>query len=124
FISRPPLHRSPGHLRRGAAMVFLPDEARSLPPPPLLNKGSVWLGFVGWLSALADNAFNQRPVLRAGTGDGINQTCTTEGEIMEIGNHRFYSCNFTVVLSIPAKCLLHVGSKISFRKQAEQVKKE
>ncbi|NXD20134.1 NDUC2 dehydrogenase, partial [Spelaeornis formosus] len=47
-------------------MAFLPDESRSLPPPPLLNKGSVWLGFVGWLSALADNAFNQRPVLRAG----------------------------------------------------------
>ncbi|NXY37505.1 NDUC2 dehydrogenase, partial [Pomatorhinus ruficollis] len=47
-------------------MAFLPDESRSLPPPPLLNKGSVWLGFVGWLSALADNAFNHRPVLRAG----------------------------------------------------------
>ncbi|NWV83122.1 NDUCR dehydrogenase, partial [Dasyornis broadbenti] len=25
-------------------MAFLPDEARSLPPPPLLNKGSAWLG--------------------------------------------------------------------------------
>lgn len=50
-------------------MAFLPDESRSLPPPPLLNKGSVWLGFVGWLSALADNAFNQRPVLRAGAGE-------------------------------------------------------
>ncbi|NWZ67718.1 NDUC2 dehydrogenase, partial [Acrocephalus arundinaceus] len=47
-------------------MAFLPDESRSLPPPPLLNKGSVWLGFVGWLSALADNAFNRRPILRAG----------------------------------------------------------
>ncbi|XP_031954901.1 NADH dehydrogenase [ubiquinone] 1 subunit C2 [Corvus hawaiiensis] len=47
-------------------MVFLPDESRSLPPPPLLNKGSVWLGFAGWMSALLNNAFNQRPVLRAG----------------------------------------------------------
>ncbi|NXQ63526.1 NDUC2 dehydrogenase, partial [Anthoscopus minutus] len=47
-------------------MAFLPDESRSLPPPPLLNKGSVWLGFMGWLSALLDNAFNQRPVFRSG----------------------------------------------------------
>lgn len=43
----------------------------------------------------------------------IDQTCTTEGEIMEIRNHRFYSCNFTIVLSIPAECLLHVDSEIS-----------
>ncbi|NWU10921.1 NDUCR dehydrogenase, partial [Cephalopterus ornatus] len=47
-------------------MAFLPDESRSLPPPPLLNKGSVWLGFVGWITAMLDNTFNQRPVLRAG----------------------------------------------------------
>ncbi|XP_064500956.1 NADH dehydrogenase [ubiquinone] 1 subunit C2 [Pseudopipra pipra] len=47
-------------------MVFLPDESRSLPPPPLFNRGSVWLGFVGWITALLDNTFNQRPVLRAG----------------------------------------------------------
>ncbi|XP_054125907.1 NADH dehydrogenase [ubiquinone] 1 subunit C2 [Melozone crissalis] len=47
-------------------MVFLPDESRSLPPPPLLNKGSVWLGFAGWMSALLDNAFNHRPVFGAG----------------------------------------------------------
>ncbi|XP_032909459.1 NADH dehydrogenase [ubiquinone] 1 subunit C2 [Catharus ustulatus] len=47
-------------------MAFLPDESRSLPPPPLLNRGSVWLGFAGWLAALLDNAFNRRPVLRAG----------------------------------------------------------
>ncbi|NXD05083.1 NDUC2 dehydrogenase, partial [Certhia familiaris] len=32
----------------------------------LLNKGSLWLGFAGWLAALVDNAFNQRPVVRAG----------------------------------------------------------
>ncbi|XP_068037794.1 NADH dehydrogenase [ubiquinone] 1 subunit C2 [Anomalospiza imberbis] len=47
-------------------MAFLPDESRSLPPPPLLNNGSVWLGFTGWMSALMDNAFNQRPIFRSG----------------------------------------------------------
>ncbi|KAK4832727.1 hypothetical protein QYF61_025216, partial [Mycteria americana] len=47
-------------------MVFLPDESRSLPPPPLLNKCSAWLGLTGWMSALLDNGFNQRPVIRAG----------------------------------------------------------
>ncbi|KAM6292750.1 NADH dehydrogenase [ubiquinone] 1 subunit C2 [Porphyrio hochstetteri] len=47
-------------------MVFLPDESRSLPPPTLLNTASVWLGLTGWISALLDNAFNHRPVLRAG----------------------------------------------------------
>lgn len=58
----------PGHLRRAEAMAFLPDESRSLPPPPLLNKGTVGLGFAGWLAALVDNAFNQRPIIRAGAG--------------------------------------------------------
>ncbi|XP_067996042.1 NADH dehydrogenase [ubiquinone] 1 subunit C2 [Melanerpes formicivorus] len=47
-------------------MAFLPDESRSLPPPPLVNKGSVWLGFCGWVAALLDNGFNHRPILRAG----------------------------------------------------------
>ncbi|NXF09628.1 NDUC2 dehydrogenase, partial [Smithornis capensis] len=47
-------------------MAFLPDEVRSLPPPPLFNRVSAWLGFVGWLTALMDNSFNRRPVLRAG----------------------------------------------------------
>ncbi|NXP79935.1 NDUC2 dehydrogenase, partial [Ramphastos sulfuratus] len=47
-------------------MAFLPDESRSLPPPPLVNKGSVWLGLCGWVAALLDNAFNRRPVIRAG----------------------------------------------------------
>uniref|UniRef100_A0A8C8AHL8 Uncharacterized protein n=1 Tax=Otus sunia TaxID=257818 RepID=A0A8C8AHL8_9STRI len=47
-------------------MAFLPDESRSLPPPPLVNKGSVWLGLVGWMAALLDNGFNRRPIIRAG----------------------------------------------------------
>ncbi|XP_034972484.1 NADH dehydrogenase [ubiquinone] 1 subunit C2 [Zootoca vivipara] len=44
----------------------LPDEALSLPPPRLLNVGSGYLGFLGWLSVLLDNAINKRPVLRTG----------------------------------------------------------
>ncbi|XP_075598645.1 NADH dehydrogenase [ubiquinone] 1 subunit C2 [Balearica regulorum gibbericeps] len=47
-------------------MVFLPDESRSLPPPPFVNKGSVWLGLAGWIAALLDNGFNHRPIIRAG----------------------------------------------------------
>ncbi|NXK33582.1 NDUCR dehydrogenase, partial [Piprites chloris] len=47
-------------------MAFLPDESRSLPPPPLVNKVSVWLGFAGWITAMLHNSFNQRPVIRAG----------------------------------------------------------
>ncbi|XP_069706120.1 NADH dehydrogenase [ubiquinone] 1 subunit C2 [Phaenicophaeus curvirostris] len=47
-------------------MPLLPAEARALPPPPLLNKGSAWLGLVGWVAALLDNGYNHRPILRAG----------------------------------------------------------
>ncbi|NXC32486.1 NDUCR dehydrogenase, partial [Campylorhamphus procurvoides] len=47
-------------------MAFLPDEARALPPPSLFNRASVWLGFVGWMTAMLHNTFNHRPVLRAG----------------------------------------------------------
>ncbi|XP_054829094.1 NADH dehydrogenase [ubiquinone] 1 subunit C2 [Eublepharis macularius] len=46
--------------------VRLPDEARSLPPPPLFNFGSVYVSFMGWCSALVDNALRNRPIL--GTG--------------------------------------------------------
>ncbi|KAL8191229.1 UNVERIFIED_CONTAM: hypothetical protein K2H54_070414 [Gekko kuhli] len=44
----------------------LPDEARSLPPTPLLNPGSVWMAFIGWTSALLSNAISRRPVLGSG----------------------------------------------------------
>ncbi|NXI64293.1 NDUC2 dehydrogenase, partial [Anseranas semipalmata] len=47
-------------------MVFLPDESRSLPPPPIVNTASVGLGLAGWVAALLDNGFSQRPVIRAG----------------------------------------------------------
>ncbi|XP_066466156.1 NADH dehydrogenase [ubiquinone] 1 subunit C2 [Tiliqua scincoides] len=46
--------------------VRVPAEVLSLPPPPLVNKGSAWMGFVGWLAALADNLVQRRPVLGAG----------------------------------------------------------
>uniref|UniRef100_A0A8C8RQ12 NADH dehydrogenase [ubiquinone] 1 subunit C2 n=1 Tax=Pelusios castaneus TaxID=367368 RepID=A0A8C8RQ12_9SAUR len=47
-------------------MVFLPDEVRSLPPPAIVNKNSVWLGLLGWCASIADNLFNRRPPVRAG----------------------------------------------------------
>uniref|UniRef100_A0A670HR97 Uncharacterized protein n=1 Tax=Podarcis muralis TaxID=64176 RepID=A0A670HR97_PODMU len=43
----------------------LPDEARSIPPPRLFNRGSVYLGFLGWISVLLENAIRQRPVSHA-----------------------------------------------------------
>ncbi|KAJ6651619.1 hypothetical protein lerEdw1_020783, partial [Lerista edwardsae] len=46
--------------------VRLPAEALSLPPPPLANKISLWMGFIGWTSALLDNVVNRRPALGAG----------------------------------------------------------
>ncbi|XP_029458058.1 NADH dehydrogenase [ubiquinone] 1 subunit C2 [Rhinatrema bivittatum] len=48
------------------AMGLLPDEARGLPPPGIVNRNSVWVGFMGWLTVLLDNALNRRPPLRAG----------------------------------------------------------
>ncbi|XP_033001733.1 NADH dehydrogenase [ubiquinone] 1 subunit C2-like [Lacerta agilis] len=46
--------------------LWLPDEALSMPPPRLFNRGSVYMGFLGWISVLLENAINQRPVLRTG----------------------------------------------------------
>ncbi|XP_060094258.1 NADH dehydrogenase [ubiquinone] 1 subunit C2-like [Heteronotia binoei] len=46
--------------------LALPDEARSLPPPPLLNFGSLWMGFIGWASALTHNGILRRPILATG----------------------------------------------------------
>ncbi|KAM4699418.1 NADH dehydrogenase [ubiquinone] 1 subunit C2-like [Discoglossus pictus] len=47
-------------------MGWLPDEARSLPPPGLINRNSVWLGLMGYLTALTHNAISHFPALRAG----------------------------------------------------------
>ncbi|TSN57756.1 NADH dehydrogenase [ubiquinone] 1 subunit C2 [Bagarius yarrelli] len=47
-------------------MGFLPDEAKVLPPPGILNRNSAWLGFTGWLTAMFHNSLNRRPALKAG----------------------------------------------------------
>ncbi|KAE8627977.1 hypothetical protein XENTR_v10007244 [Xenopus tropicalis] len=47
-------------------MGLLPDEARSLPPPGLVNRNSVWMGLMGYLTAITHNAIRHMPALRAG----------------------------------------------------------
>ncbi|XP_004589908.1 NADH dehydrogenase [ubiquinone] 1 subunit C2 [Ochotona princeps] len=47
-------------------LKFLPDEARSLPPPKLTDPRLLYLGFMGYCSGLLDNALRRRPVSTAG----------------------------------------------------------
>ncbi|XP_074535913.1 NADH dehydrogenase [ubiquinone] 1 subunit C2 [Halichoeres trimaculatus] len=47
-------------------MLLIPDEGKSLPPPGIVNRNSVWLAGVGWGIALIHNGINRRPPLRAG----------------------------------------------------------
>ncbi|KAF6333703.1 NADH dehydrogenase [ubiquinone] 1 subunit C2 [Rhinolophus sinicus] len=47
-------------------LKFLPDEARSLPPPKLNDPRLAYLGFLGYCSGLLDNAIRRRPVMTAG----------------------------------------------------------
>ncbi|CAL8235389.1 unnamed protein product [Boreogadus saida] len=47
-------------------MGLVPDEAKALPPPAIVNRNSVWLGFVGWSTAMLHNAFCHRPPLKSG----------------------------------------------------------
>ncbi|XP_037533557.1 NADH dehydrogenase [ubiquinone] 1 subunit C2 [Nematolebias whitei] len=47
-------------------MGLIPDEGKSLPPPGIANVNSVYLGMLGWCTAMLDNGFNQRPPLRSG----------------------------------------------------------
>ncbi|KAG7479903.1 NADH dehydrogenase [ubiquinone] 1 subunit C2-like [Solea senegalensis] len=47
-------------------MGFIPDEAKSLPPPGILNRTSLWLGGIGWCTAMLHNAINLRPPLKSG----------------------------------------------------------
>ncbi|KAL4659617.1 NADH dehydrogenase ubiquinone 1 subunit C2-like [Arapaima gigas] len=47
-------------------MGLLPDEAKSLPPPGIVNRNSLWFGFIGWCSAMIHNALNRRPPLKSG----------------------------------------------------------
>uniref|UniRef100_A0A4W5KIK7 Uncharacterized protein n=1 Tax=Hucho hucho TaxID=62062 RepID=A0A4W5KIK7_9TELE len=44
----------------------LPDEAKVLPPPGIINRNSVWLGVIGWCSAVLQNALNRRPPMKSG----------------------------------------------------------
>ncbi|XP_053313898.1 NADH dehydrogenase [ubiquinone] 1 subunit C2 [Spea bombifrons] len=47
-------------------MVWLPDEAKCLPPPGLANRNSLWFGLVGYLTAITHNSICRYPALRAG----------------------------------------------------------
>uniref|UniRef100_A0A8D0BJW1 NADH dehydrogenase [ubiquinone] 1 subunit C2 n=1 Tax=Salvator merianae TaxID=96440 RepID=A0A8D0BJW1_SALMN len=47
-------------------MAFRGIEARALPPPPLFTFGSLACAFMGWSSALIENALRLRPVLYSG----------------------------------------------------------
>ncbi|KAJ8410886.1 hypothetical protein AAFF_G00188430 [Aldrovandia affinis] len=47
-------------------MGLLPDEAKVLPPPGIVNTNSVWLGLVGWCTAAIHNSFSRRPALKSG----------------------------------------------------------
>ncbi|NP_001013535.1 NADH dehydrogenase [ubiquinone] 1 subunit C2 [Danio rerio] len=44
----------------------VPDEAKGLPPPGIVNRNSVWLGLLGWANAVLHNSVNRRPALKAG----------------------------------------------------------
>ncbi|KAG8431411.1 hypothetical protein GDO86_018872 [Hymenochirus boettgeri] len=47
-------------------MGWLPDEARALPPPGLVNRNSVWCGMMGYLTAITHNAIRRMPAIGAG----------------------------------------------------------
>uniref|UniRef100_UPI001ED8102C NADH dehydrogenase [ubiquinone] 1 subunit C2 n=1 Tax=Scatophagus argus TaxID=75038 RepID=UPI001ED8102C len=47
-------------------MGFIPDEGRSLPPPGIVNRNSVWLAGMGWCSAMLHNGINHKPPLKSG----------------------------------------------------------
>ncbi|XP_063287294.1 NADH dehydrogenase [ubiquinone] 1 subunit C2 [Pelobates fuscus] len=47
-------------------MGWLPDEARRLPPPNLVNRNSLWCGFLGYLTAITHNAIRRFPAVRTG----------------------------------------------------------
>uniref|UniRef100_A0A3B1J7L7 Uncharacterized protein n=1 Tax=Astyanax mexicanus TaxID=7994 RepID=A0A3B1J7L7_ASTMX len=39
--------------------------AKVLPPPGIVNRNSVWLGFCGWITAVLNNSYSRRPALKA-----------------------------------------------------------
>uniref|UniRef100_A0A4X2L0M1 Uncharacterized protein n=1 Tax=Vombatus ursinus TaxID=29139 RepID=A0A4X2L0M1_VOMUR len=47
-------------------LPFLPDNARSLPPPKLTDRRNLYTGFMGYCAGLLDNLLNRRPVVTAG----------------------------------------------------------
>ncbi|TEA34707.1 hypothetical protein DBR06_SOUSAS9510034 [Sousa chinensis] len=47
-------------------LQFLPNEARSLPPPKLTDPRLFYVGFLGYCSDLIDSAIRRRPVVSAG----------------------------------------------------------
>ncbi|XP_072309543.1 NADH dehydrogenase [ubiquinone] 1 subunit C2 [Eucyclogobius newberryi] len=47
-------------------VLSLPDEAKALPPPGIVNRNSVWLGAIGWCVAMFQNGINNRPPLKSG----------------------------------------------------------
>ncbi|XP_030007776.1 NADH dehydrogenase [ubiquinone] 1 subunit C2 [Sphaeramia orbicularis] len=47
-------------------MGLVPDEGKVLPPPGIVNRNSVWLGGMGWCSAILQNAIRHRPPLKSG----------------------------------------------------------
>ncbi|XP_074160089.1 NADH dehydrogenase [ubiquinone] 1 subunit C2 isoform X2 [Sminthopsis crassicaudata] len=47
-------------------LQFLPDEARSLPPPKLTDPRILYTGFMGYCAGLLDNLLHRRPVMTAG----------------------------------------------------------
>ncbi|XP_077422499.1 NADH dehydrogenase [ubiquinone] 1 subunit C2 [Vanacampus margaritifer] len=47
-------------------MGIFPDEGKGLPPPGIVNRNSLWLAGMGWLSAMLQNAILHRPPLKSG----------------------------------------------------------
>ncbi|XP_063497530.1 NADH dehydrogenase [ubiquinone] 1 subunit C2 isoform X5 [Symphalangus syndactylus] len=67
--------------RNPEPLRFLPDEARSLPPPKLTDPRLLYIGFLGYCSGLIDNLIRRRPVATAG-GD-IGLCCLSPGSLSD-----------------------------------------
>uniref|UniRef100_A0A8C2JSI0 Uncharacterized protein n=1 Tax=Cyprinus carpio TaxID=7962 RepID=A0A8C2JSI0_CYPCA len=50
---------SPEHFQLFCKMGLLPDEAKVLPPPGIVNRNSVWFGLCGWATAMLHNSLNR-----------------------------------------------------------------
>ncbi|XP_008307306.1 NADH dehydrogenase [ubiquinone] 1 subunit C2 [Cynoglossus semilaevis] len=47
-------------------MGLIPDEAKGLPPPGIMNYNSAWMALMGWCVVMIDNAVKLRPPIRSG----------------------------------------------------------